>query len=88
MTVTVCPVDAYSLAFDAAWEALEEAIVKTQELNDHMWAGDVLVQRAPAADVSLLANKLKELTAEIEGFKVTKEPTRQRPVLPGELHTA
>jgi len=74
MTTTLRYVDTYSQALDAAWEALEEAIVKTQELNDQMWQGDVLVRRSPAADVSLLTAKLRELTAEMQTFEVTKEP--------------
>lgn len=77
--------DAYSAALDAAWEALEQAIVSMKQLNDLMYAGEALVMRAPAADVSLLREKARELNGEMACYYDSKEPSNLPPILPGEV---
>lgn len=65
----------YSTALDGAWEALEEAIVKANQLNDLIYTpeGEIMA-RIPGADAILLANKIKELKTEIDCFANAKEP--------------
>lgn len=75
----------YSEALDAAWTALEEAICKANALNDLVYTEDGEIRsRVPAADVWLLADKIKELSSEIRCFENAKEPRITPPVLPFE----
>ena len=80
----------YTTAFDEAWEALENARVKTTALNDEVYAPDgELKSRVPRADASLIANKLKELKTEIDCFVTAQELVRWAgPILPGEIRIA
>lgn len=76
----------YSQALDGAWEALEEAIVKMEALNDQLYDGEgEMKARAPRADVSLLAAKIKELQDQMSTMTSAQEPSRKRPMLPGEI---
>lgn len=78
----------YSDALDAAWMALEEAIVKTKELNDLVYDGQEIRCRVPRTDAFLLADKIKELKSEIDCYENAKEPLRLSPILPGEVRYA
>ena len=65
----------YQTALDEAWEAMEEAIIKANQLNDRIYnAEGEIMTRIPGADASLLANKIKELKTEIDCFANAKEP--------------
>jgi hypothetical protein len=75
----------YTEALDAAWVALEEAICKMKELNDLVYDGQEIRCRAPRADVWLLADKVKELSQEMNCYDAAKEPSRLPPILPGEV---
>ena len=70
----------YNTALDGAWEALEEAIVKANQLNDLIYSpeGEILA-RIPGADASLLAAKIRELKTEIDCFANAKEPAYFNP---------
>ena len=74
----------YTVALDEAWIALEEAVVKMIALNDLVYDGQEIRCRAPRADVSLLATKVKELTNEMSCYDAAKEPINLPPILPGE----
>ena len=76
---------AFALGRDAAWTALEDAICKANALNDLIYTEDGEIRsRVPAADVWLLADKIKELSSEIRCFENAKEPRITPPVLPFE----
>lgn len=66
----------YSAALDEAWQSIEQAISKTKELNDLVWAEGELPedtsQRVPAADVALLVARIRELEGEIKTFDAAK----------------
>lgn len=84
--VTASILDAQAQALDAAWTALEEAIVKMDELNDQFYGPDgELIARAPRADVSLLAAKVKELNGLMTTYQAAKAPSGQPVLLPGEV---
>ena len=70
----------YQTALDETWEAMEEAIVKANQLNDLIYSpeGEIMT-RIPGADASLLANKIRELKTEIDCFANAKEPARFNP---------
>jgi hypothetical protein len=88
MTATLCPAHAtaaYSQAFDEAWLAIEDAIAKVGLLNDTLFEGEVLVNRAPLADVALMREKARQLKTELDCYESAREPLNLRPVLPGEI---
>lgn len=76
----------YDQALDSAWDALETAIVQMKALNDQLYTetGEIRA-RAPRADVRLLADKVQELRDEMATITGAQEPSRQRPMLPGEI---
>ena len=80
----------YSTALDGAWEALEEAIIKANQLNDLIYnpEGEIMA-RVPGADTRLLANKIRELKTEIDCFAnarqwVSSQPAYLPPITPAE----
>lgn len=65
----------YHQRFDAAWEALEEAIIKMAELNDTLYSQDgAMLARCPRADVSVLTAKLRELKDQVSTMENAGEP--------------
>jgi len=79
----------YSEALDETWTAIEEAICKFKVLNDLVYCEDGEIRcPVPRADVSLLADKVKELSLEMNCYDVAKEPSRLSPILPGEVRYA
>ena len=67
----------------AAWDAMEEAIVKLNELNDLCYdgSGEPLF-RVPRTMAMVLAAKAKEISQEASCFDAIKEPSRALPSLP------
>jgi hypothetical protein len=78
-------VEAYAQAFDDAWQAIEEAIAKLGIMNDVLYKGEALVQRAPLADVVLMREMAKKIKSELDCFEVAREPLNLSPILPGEV---
>lgn len=79
----------YTEALDELWEALEDSIVKFKALNDLVYCEDGEIRsRVPRADASLIADKVKELSLEMNCYDSAKEPYRLAPILPGELRLA
>ena len=75
----------YSAAFDDAWQALSDALVKLSLVNDLLYDGDVLVQRVPAADASLIRDVARTLKLELQCFDGAREASKTAPILPGEV---
>ena len=67
----------------AAWDAMEEAIVKLKELNDLCYdgSGEPLF-KVPRTMAMVLAAKAKEINQEASCFDMIKEPSRALPSLP------
>lgn len=78
-------VSAYADAYDEAWTAIEDAIAKLGMLNDTLYQGEALVNRAPLADVVLMRELAKKIKAELDTFENAKEPIKLSPILPGEI---
>lgn len=92
MTATLCPANpdidveaAYAQAFDDAWQAIEDALAKVGIMNDILYQGEVLVHRAPHADVALMRDKVRQLKTELDCYESAREPLNVRPILPGEV---
>ena len=66
-----------------AWDAMEDAIVKLNELNDFCFdeAGEPLFN-VPRVQAQVLAAKGKEITQELQTFLSIQEPSRALPQLP------
>jgi len=75
----------YSEAFDAFWEALEDAKSKMIALNDLVYDGQEIRCPVPRNDAYLLMAALRELKTEIDCYDNAKEPLRMAPILPGEI---
>ena len=70
----------YQTALDEAWQAMEGAIVKANQLNDLIYnpEGEIMA-RIPGTDANLLADKIRELKTEIDCFANAKEPAHFSP---------
>jgi hypothetical protein len=77
--------EAYAQAFDDAWLAIEDAIAKVGAMNDTLYQGEALVNRAPLADVVLMREKARKLKSELDCFEAAREPLNLSPILPGEV---
>ena len=69
--------------WDAVWQAMEETIVKLNELNDFCYddAGEPLF-RVPRVHAQVLESKAREIKQELNSFVDLKEPSRALPQLP------
>ena len=86
MSATKEWIETYNAAFNEAWEALEDAIVKLDALNDQLYGRDGEIKAlCPRADASLLLVKSKEIQSQISTMQNAREPQGLPPILPGEL---
>jgi ABC-type amino acid transport substrate-binding protein len=84
-TATATLISAYAEAYNQAWIAMEDAISALGSLNDTLYRGEALVQRAPGADVDLMRELAKKLKDQLDCLEIAKEPKRLSPILPGEI---
>lgn len=79
----------YQDALDDAWMALEDAIAKVDALAEQCWVDDNTIRcHAPASDVQLLRNRMKELKLAFAAVECAQEPSKLPPILPGEQRLA
>lgn len=76
----------YNAAVDKAWQAIEQAIVSMNAVNDLIYAEDGEIRcHCPRGDVALLKARVQKLTGEVNTMMNAQEPHRLPPILPGEI---